>query len=80
MEEITLKEENLEKICRLCLQEDVDFSISIFDRDDPDTEKKTLVDRIYELFHINVRMDCVTHTKKCDLLKHFIKFSDFPAR
>lgn len=52
--EIELKEEDLNKVCRLCLQHDVEFSISVFDRIDPNPKKKPLADRIFELFHINV--------------------------
>lgn len=52
--EIELKEEDLKKVCRLCLQQDVEFSISVFDRIDPNPKKKPLVNRIFELFHVNV--------------------------
>lgn len=52
--EIELQEENLKDICRLCLQQDDEFSISVFDRVDPNPKKKPLVDRIFELFHISV--------------------------
>lgn len=51
---VQLCEQNLSKICRLCLQEDSDFSFSIFDRIDPNPNKRPLKDRIYELYQVKV--------------------------
>lgn len=44
---------NLKEICRLCLKHD-DISISIFDRIDPNPNKRPLSDRIHELYQIKV--------------------------
>lgn len=52
--EIELNEDNLKKICRICLQKDDEFSISVFDRIDPNSKKKPLIDRIFELYQVYV--------------------------
>lgn len=48
-----LEDVNLAQICRLCLQMD-DLMISIYDRIDPNPRKRPLVDRIFELYQIQV--------------------------
>lgn len=53
--DVHLSEQSLAKICRLCLQEDSDFSFSIFDRHDPNPNKRPLKDRIFELYQVKVK-------------------------
>lgn len=48
---------DLEQICRLCLQLD-DLMISVYERLDPDPRKRPLVERIFELYQIEVRSCC----------------------
>lgn len=50
--DVQLNEANFSQICRLCLQEDNEFSISAFDRTDPN--KRPLVERIFDLFQVQV--------------------------
>lgn len=59
--DVQLIEANFSQICRLCLQEDDEFSISVFDRIDPNPNKQPLVDRIYDLYQVQVscRSHCV---------------------
>lgn len=45
--------ENLAKICRLCLKLH-EFTISIYDRFDPNPNKRLFVDRLYELYNLQV--------------------------
>lgn len=49
-----LTRENLTNICRLCLQL-AKYSINIFDRVDPNPNKKPLKDRIFEMYAIKVQ-------------------------
>ncbi|KAJ6649994.1 Zinc finger protein [Pseudolycoriella hygida] len=51
MEDLT--RENLSSICRLCLQL-TNLSISIYDRKDPNPNKKPLKDRIFEMYAVKV--------------------------
>lgn len=44
---------NLMQICRLCLKMD-DLMISIYDRLDPNPNKRPLHERIADMFHIQV--------------------------
>lgn len=44
--------ENIGILCRLCLKEDSDFMISIYDRIDPN--RGPLIERICELFQLKV--------------------------
>lgn len=53
-QEIQLSEQNLKSICRLCLREDEEFAINIFDRADSCSKKLPLAKRIQELYQINV--------------------------
>lgn len=50
--DVHLNEANFSRICRLCLQEDTEFSISAFDRTDPN--KQPLVERIFDLYQVQV--------------------------
>lgn len=45
--------DNLKEICRLCLKYD-EISISIFERIDPNPNKRPLSDRIHDLYQIKV--------------------------
>lgn len=50
----SLTRENLANICRLCLKLSK-FSISIFDRVDPNPNKRSLKDRIFDMYAIKVK-------------------------
>lgn len=49
-----LNVEVLDQVCRLCLQTD-ELMICIYDRIDPNPNKRPLCDRVYELYQIRVR-------------------------
>lgn len=51
----SLTSENLTNICRLCLKLSK-FAISIFDRIDPNPNKKSLKDRIFDMYSIKVNL------------------------
>lgn len=53
-DDVQLNEKNFLRVCRLCLLEDVDFNISVFDRVDTNPNKRPLVERIHELYQIQV--------------------------
>lgn len=52
--DVQLNEANFSQICRLCLQVDNEFSISVFDRIDPNPTKRPLVERIFDLYQVQV--------------------------
>lgn len=52
---IQLNVDELDQVCRLCLQTD-DFMISMYDRIDPNPEKGPLCERIHDLYQIKVRI------------------------
>lgn len=66
-----LKEENYKNVCRLCLQEDEDFTINIFDRIDPNPRKRPLSLRIFELYQIRVRFFFVVDV----IIEYFIEIN-----
>lgn len=52
---INLNVDELDQVCRLCLQTD-DFMISMYDRIDPNPKKRPLCERVHELYQIKVRI------------------------
>lgn len=58
---VELKKENYQNICRLCLHEDEEFTINIFDRIDPNPSKRPLSLRIFELYQIQVNNNFINN-------------------
>lgn len=50
---IHLNADELDQVCRLCLQT-ADFMISMYDRIDPNPEKRPLCERVHDLYQIKV--------------------------
>lgn len=65
-----LTRENLATICRLCLKFSK-LSISIFDRKDPNPNKKSLKDRIYDMYSIKVKYYSQTNPKNILFIRNY---------
>lgn len=71
-----LNVEVLDQVCRLCLQTD-ELMICIYDRIDPNPNKRPLCDRVYELYQIRVRRRCVFYYLSTKAEKKIISFLSF---
>lgn len=52
-DDVQLTEQNFRRVCRFCLRADDEF-VDIFHKIEPDDEKRTLADRVYDLYHVKV--------------------------
>lgn len=54
-EDVQLTEQNFRSVCRLCLRSDEDF-VNVFDRIEESSSRQPLVNRVYDLYQIKVRI------------------------